>query len=153
MRVRFATFVFAATVAFVASVSFADDKADVMKVIRQYVERFNNGDPKSAELCTDHTVIIDEFPPHTWAGPNACLSWMQDYDVDAKKHGISDGHVTLGKPRVLDLDGDRAYAVIPSNYNFKRNGKPVAEKGASFTFALQKGPEGWRIIGWSWAKA
>lgn len=77
---------------------------------------------------------------------------MKDYDADAKKNGITDGLVTLGTPKHVDVAADRAYVVIPSGYAYKRQGKPVEEKGSLFTFALRKEAAGWRIIGWSWAK-
>ena len=130
----------------------ADDKTDVMVTINQFVDNFNKGDAKAAEACAAQTSIIDEFAPHEWHGAGACLTWMKDYDIDAKKNAITDGVVTLGKPKHLDIDGIYAYVVIPSEYSFKKQGKPVKEKDSAFTFALKKGPAGWKITGWSWAK-
>ena len=130
----------------------ADDKTDVMATINQFVDGFNNGDTRATAVCADQTSIIDEFPPHEWHGVGACLAWMKDYDKDAKKNAITDGVVTLGKPKHLDVDGIYAYVVIPSEYSFKKQGKPVKEKDSAFTFALKKGPAGWKITGWSWAK-
>ena len=130
----------------------ADDKADVMATINHFVDGFNKGDTKATSACAGQTSIIDEFAPHEWHGAGACLTWMKDYDTDAKKNTITDGVVTLGKPKHLDVDGAYAYVAIPSDYSFKRGGKPVREKDSLFTFALKKGPAGWRITGWSWAK-
>ena len=130
----------------------ADDKTDVMATINQFVDGFNKGDTRATAACADQTSIIDEFPPHEWHGAGACLAWMKDYDKDAKKNAITDGVVTLGKPKHLDVDGIYAYVVIPSEYSFKKQGKPVKEKDSAFTFALKKGPAGWKITGWSWAK-
>ena len=146
-------FVTLAVAAMAVGPTTADDKADVMAVVNQFVDDFNKGDTKSAAAaCADQTSIIDEFPPHEWHGPGACLAWMKDYDTDAKKNVITDGAVALGKPKHLDVDGAYAYVVIPSDYSFKKQGKPVKETGSLFTFALKKGPAGWRITGWSWAK-
>lgn len=132
----------------------ASDRTDVMATVNQFVDGFNKGDAKSAlAACADQTSIIDEFPPHEWHGAGACKKWMDDYDADAKANAIADGVVTLGKPRHVDISGDRAYVVIPSDYSFKKKGKPVKETGSMFTFALQKGAAGWRITGWSWAKS
>ena len=130
----------------------ADDKTDVMATINQFVDGFNKGDTRATAACADQTSIIDEFPPHEWHGAGACLAWMKDYDKDAKRNAITDGVVTLGKPKHLDVDGIYAYVVIPSEYSFKKQGKPVKEKDSAFTFALKKGPAGWKITGWSWAK-
>ncbi len=127
-------------------------QADVMAVVRQFVDGFNKGDVKSAvAACADQTSIIDEFPPHEWHGPGACAKWVDDYDADAKKKVLTDGIVTLGTPKHVNVTGDRAYVVIPSNYDYKLSGKPVKQAGSMFTFALQKGATGWRITGWSWS--
>ncbi len=130
----------------------ASEQTDVMMPIHQFVDGFNKGDAKSAlAACAEETSIIDEFPPHEWHGAGACAKWANDYEANAKKDGITDGVVTLGKPRHVDVTGDRAYVVIPSNFAFKQNGKPMKETKAAFAFALHKGATGWRITGWSWA--
>jgi ketosteroid isomerase-like protein len=131
----------------------AADKAAVMATVRQFVDGFNKGDTTTAlAACAEQTSIIDEFPPHEWHGAGACAKWMSDYDADAKTNGITEGIVTLGTPRHLDVTADRAYVVVPSNYTFKKSGKPEQETGSTFTLTLQKGPAGWRITGWAWAK-
>ena len=131
----------------------ASAKTDVLAPVHQFVDGFNKGDTKTAlAACADQTSIIDEFPPHEWHGAGACAKWMSDYDADAKKNGITDGIVTLGTPAHVDITADRAYVVVPSDYTFKKQGKPVKETGSMFTFALQKGADGWRITGWAWAK-
>ena len=124
-----------------------------MVPVHQFVDGFNKGDTKTAAAaCADQTSIIDEFPPHEWHGAGACAKWMNDYDADAKKNGITNGIVTLNKPRHIDITADRAYVVIPANYTFKKKGKPVKETGSILTLALQKGAAGWRITGWAWTK-
>jgi hypothetical protein len=142
-----------ATAVFAAVPGAVAQQKDVMVPVHQFVDGFNKGDSKTAlGACAEQTSIIDEFPPHEWHGTGACAQWMNDYDAFAKKDGITDGRVILGTPRHIDVTGDRAYVVIPSNFKFKQKGKPVEEAGSMFTFALQKGAAGWRITGWSWAK-
>ena len=128
-------------------------QAAVLAPVHQFVDGFNKGDTKSLlSACADQTSILDEFPPHEWHGPGACAKWGSDFEADAKKNGITDGVVTLGSPRHVDITGDRAYVVVPANYTFKQKGKPGKEIGSTLTVALQKGPTGWRITGWAWAK-
>jgi hypothetical protein len=125
----------------------------VLTPIRQFVDGFNKGDAKlMLASCADQTSILDEFPPHEWHGPGACAKWGSDFEADAKKNGITDGVVTLGKPSHVDITADRAYVVVPANYSYKQKGKAVSETGSIITLALQKLPAGWRITGWSWAK-
>ena len=128
------------------------EKADVMDVVDQLLDAFNKGDTKTVlALCVDDMSILDDFPPHEWHGPGAFSKWFADYDADSKKKGITDGMVTIGKPRHVDVTGDRAYVVAPANYTYKQNGKPKKEAGED-TYTLQKGKDGWRITGWAWAK-
>jgi ketosteroid isomerase-like protein len=131
----------------------ASEKDDVLVPIRQFVEGFNKGDVKAAlATCAEQTSIIDEFPPHEWHGAGACQTWANDFVADAKKNGVTDGKVTLGKPRHVDVSGDRAYVIVPTTYAYKLNGKPKQETGSLLTIALQKGAKGWQMTGWTWTK-
>lgn len=129
------------------------EKSAVMAPIHQFVDGFNKGDTKSAlAACADQTAIIDEFPPHTWTGSGACAQWASAFDADSKKNGVTDGKVTLGVAKHVDITGDRAYVIVPATYSYKQNGKPMKEMGSSLTLVLQRGGDGWRIIAWTWTK-
>lgn len=142
-----------AVAALAAGPAAATDKTDAMVPVKQFIDGFNKGDVKSAlAACAEQASIIDDFPPHEWHGPGACANWANDFGADAKKNGITDGVVTLGIPRHVDVTGDRAYVVVPANYTYKMNDKAVKEVGSTMTLALQKGAAGWRIVGWAWAK-
>ena len=127
--------------------------AAVMATVQNFVAAFNKGDTKAAAaVCAEQTSIIDEFPPYEWHGIGACAKWMGEYDADAKKNGITDGVVTLGKPSHVDVTVDRAYVVVPANYTYQQKGAAVSETGSILSIALQKVPAGWRMTGWAWAK-
>ena len=137
----------------VTGLAAGSEQTEVMAPVRQFVDGFNKSDAKSAvAACADQAMIIDDFPPHLWQGAGACASWASAYEADAKKNGIVDGVVTLGKPRQVDITGDVAYVVVPASFSYKQNGKLVKEAGATFTLVLQKGMAGWRITAWAWAK-
>ena len=146
-------FIALALAALAQGTTAAQDKAAVMAPVHQFVDAFNKGDTKAAmAACADQTSIIDEFPPYEWHGPGGCAKWWNDYDADAKKNGVTDGMVTLGSPRHIDVTADRAYVVVPADYTYKQKGKVVKEKGSMLTLVLQRGAAGWRVIGWAWAK-
>jgi ketosteroid isomerase-like protein len=122
--------------------------------VKNFVEAFNKGDTKAASaMCAPEAYIIDEFAPYEWHGAGACGKWFADYDVWAKKSGVTDGSVTLGTPRHADVVGDRAYVVVPADYMFKVNGKPDKETASSLTVVLRKGASGWRIYAWAWSES
>jgi hypothetical protein len=136
-----------------AGAAFASQQSDVMATVHQFIDGFNKGDTKNAlAACASPASIIDEFPPHEWQGATACADWASAYATEAKKDGITDGIVALGKPWRVDVTGSRAYVVVPANYTYKLHGKPLTESGSTFTVALRKLPEGWRITGWAWSR-
>ena len=136
-----------------AGTAIASEKADVMVPVHQFIDGLNKGDAKTAfAACASPVSIIDEFPPHQWAGATACADWANDFDDYNKKYRITDPIVTIGRPRHVDITGDRAYIVLPATYSFERNGKKVTESGATMTVALQKGADGWRMTGWAWSQ-
>jgi uncharacterized protein (TIGR02246 family) len=129
------------------------EQAEVLKVVTQVNDAFNKGDMKGAlALCTDDMSIIDTVSPFEWHGAGAFQKWFADYDTETKKHGMTDGTVTIGKTKHVDVDGDRAYVVVAATFNYKQDGKPTKE-AASWTFSLLKTKGGWRITGWAWAKS
>ncbi len=131
----------------------ASENKEVMATVRQLVDAFNKGDAKSLVAgCTEQMCIIDEFPPYEWHGAGTGAKWLADYDADAKKNGISDGNVTIGEPRHVDVIGDRAYVVVLANYTYSEKGKTMKETGSTWTFTLQKVEADWRVTGWAWGK-
>ena len=142
-----------AVAALTTATLLASEQTDVMATVDQLVAAFNKGDKKSLlAACTDEMSIIDEFPPHEWHGAGTCSKWLADYDADAKRNGITDGVVTIGKPRHVDVTADRAYVVVPANYTYKQHGKPIKETNSTWTFTMQKVEGNWRVTGWAWAK-
>lgn len=142
----------AKTAAKPAAQGMSGEKGAVMAVIKEFEHDFNTGDSSWMKLCADQTSIIDEFAPYAWSGSNACKQWSDDYADDAKKNGVTEPSVTLGRPRHLDVSGDRAYVVMPAAYDYKQNGKPMKEAASTLTVALQKTAAGWRIASWAWGK-
>ena len=138
----------------VASVpAVAPAASGVMSAVSQFVDGFNKGDMKMlASACADEVSIIDEFPPYQWHGHGACAKWSSDYEADAKKNGITDGHITLITPSHIDVVEDRAYVVASADYAYKEKGKALKEVGSILTVALQKDMDGWRIVAWAWSK-
>jgi len=134
----------------VPGLSAAD--ADVTTAIHQFIDGFNNGDVKSANAAyaSGDIMIVDEFAPHRWSGPNAPQAWAADYEKHAQAGGISDGQVKYGSATRTEIQGDGAYVIIPTTYLYKEHGKPMAEKG-EMTFVLQNQGGSWKISSWIWS--
>lgn len=149
VRLRVSVLTALATAAWQTGVAGATDKTDVMAVVQQYTDDFNKrGTQSSLALCADQAIIIDDFPPYEWSGSGACAKWLSDFHAFTPQIQLTDLVATLGKARHVYVTADRAYVVVPATVTAKEQGKPVHETGATWTFALQKGPSGWRIAGW-----
>lgn len=133
--------------------AMASEQSEVVARVHQFVDGFNKGDTTTAlAACADEAFIIDDFPPYEWHGTGACSTWMKAFDADATKNRITDGVVTLAKPRHVDISADHAYVVIPATFKYKAKGKLVNETGSVLTATLHKGDGGWQITAWAWAK-
>jgi ketosteroid isomerase-like protein len=134
------------------SSAMAAAPGDVTKPIHQFIDGFNSGDTKSgyAAYAPGDIVIVDEFAPHRWVGPDAAHQWAADYDKHSSAIGVSDGSVKYGRATRTEIEGDVAYVIIPTVYNYKQHGKPMAEEG-QMTFVLHSQADGWKISDWTWS--
>jgi len=129
------------------------DTTDPMGAVRQYIDAFNKGDKNTmTATCAPASSILDGMAPHAWQGPTACQDWYRDVLVAGEREGAKDYFITLAEPRHVDVTADRAYVVVPATMTFKVHDKQVTQTGSTFTVALQKLANGWRITAWAWAK-
>ena len=126
--------------------------ADVTTPIHQFIDGFNTGDTKTAYAAysSGDIAIVDEFAPHRWTGPHAAQDWAADYDKHAQATGVTDGSVQYGPPSRTEIEGDAAYVIIPTIYNYKEHGHPTTEEG-QMTFVLHLEENAWKISGWTWS--
>jgi ketosteroid isomerase-like protein len=118
---------------------------DPMSAVRQYIDAFNRSDLKMmAATFAVPGSILDGMAPQS-----AAQDWYRDELREGEQHGASGYVVTLGEPTHLNVTGDNAYVVVPASMTFKVHGKQVTQTGASFTVALRKLAEGWRIGAWA----
>jgi hypothetical protein len=123
---------------------------ELMAPVHQFMDSFNKGDAKNAEAAHATAVaIIDEVPPHSWAGAGAFQAWLADLDRSSKANGQTDEAVTLGKPTRAEVNGDSGYVIVPATFTYLQHGKRMAEQ-AQMAFALHKEAAGWKIAAWAW---
>jgi ketosteroid isomerase-like protein len=134
------------------SAAAASEETEVMSVVQQWVGALHKGDKKAfVALCDDQSTIIDDFPPYEWQGSGACSAWWTDYEVLAKKYGMSDSSVVLGKPLQIYVNGDHAYVVTRDQFTFQMDGKAMKQSNAIHTIVLKRKNSGWHITGEAWS--
>lgn len=133
-----------------AALAGADDKADAVSSVRKFFESFNKGEVKTAvAMCKVQSPVIDEFPPYAWP---SCAEWANAFSGFAKKNGITDGMVKMSDPKVAEVNGTRAYLVVPVRFSYRQGGKDVKEPDATFTAVLEKIGKTWVIKSWTWSR-
>jgi hypothetical protein len=137
---------------FLFPVGLAASGGDVTSPIRQFIDGFNRGDTKAAfaSYAKGNIMIVDEFAPHRWYGPNASQEWAAEYDKHAQATGVSDGQVTYDAPTRTEIDGNAAYVIVPTVYLYKDHGQATKEEG-QMTFVLHGEAGGWKISAWTWS--
>jgi|SRR6185369_10339036 len=121
--------------------------------IRQFVDAFNSNDVDRARAaCADETRIIDDIPPHEWAGPGAIAGWFRDLARLSAEYEMSHIAVTLKEARHVVVTERMAYVVVPIDVRWLDHGTAEARTGA-MTCALREEPDGWRIsaLAWTWS--
>jgi len=129
------------------------DTSEAFATVRQYIDAFNKGDVKAmSSLFAPSGVILDGMAPHLWQGPTAAQDWYGDVLTEGDHLGAGGYFVTLGDPRHVNVTRDAAYVVVPATMTFQVKGRQITQTGATFTVALRKQADGWRIAAWAWAK-
>ncbi len=124
----------------------------VLAPIKMLGEGFNLNQPaKLAGSQVASPIILDEFAPYSWSGPTALMGWGSDFGKFAVSHGVLSGKVEIADPTVAEVDGDHAYVVSPSVITFKTKDGQIKNAG-TFTFALVKLADGWKIASWAYAR-
>jgi len=119
--------------------------------IHAFIDAFNKGDAKAAAATHAPTdlAIIDEVPPYGWRGAGAFGAWAADLAANDAKAKITDQSVTIGEATRTEVDGGKAYVIVPAVYAYKQAGASMREP-AQMTFALTQTASGWKIAGWTW---
>jgi hypothetical protein len=126
------------------------DDGGPMVAVRSFMDGFNRDDADGVQAaCTDETAIIDDFPPHEWAGAGSAATWYRDMARMATDYGMSDWSVVLDDPRHDVVTDGRAYVVVPVIARWQQEGSQVDRPG-SFTAALREQTDGWRISAFAW---
>ena len=144
---------FAAMTLLMATPGQASPAEDATADVTTALDKFNGGDANAFFAAhQDGALIVDEFAPYIWSGPQSAQRWLGDYGKDAEKRGISGGRVDYTSPIQANSDGASAYIVVPTTYRFTQKGKNMAGKG-SMTFVMSRSGKDWKIASWTYSGA
>ena len=140
----------AGTIAFV-SPAVAGPAEDATAAVTSWIDKFSAGDFSTFHTAhAPNAVIVDEFGPRLWTGPNASQRWFDDYVKDAKAKGITGGRMDYAAPIRVDADANSAYIVLPTIYRIQQGGKAKSAAG-NMTFVMSRVGNEWKIAAWTYS--
>ena len=126
----------------------AADKA-VVASISDFVAAVNRGDQAGALThFTSDATITEDVAPYRWQGPDAGAGWMKAMWENSQKAGVTEVVMTVGAPTHVQVEGDRAYAVMPGALTLKGKGPTLHANLQAGSAAKTIGA--WRIGLMSW---
>jgi len=134
-----------------AAPATAGPAEDATAAVTIWLDKFNAGDIAAFEAGhSPNAVIVDEFGPHLWTGPNAAKQWLADYGKDSAAGGISGGRLDYAAPIRASADQTSAYIVLPTIYRIQQGGKAKSAAG-TMTFVMTRVGSQWKIASWTYS--
>ena len=99
---------------------------------------------------TQDAVLIDEFAPFVWKGPNAGARWWGELDAMNAASHISNVHIAVQQVTQSNVTRGHAYVVLHLVITWRDHGKPWRESGL-WALTLHTGSASWKIATASWA--
>jgi hypothetical protein len=101
-----------------------------------------------ADCFAGDVVIVENFAPYVFRGPDAVARWRAGFREHAAT--LSGLVVTFGTAQDFSSDGDTAYFVLPTAWAGRSDGEAFEEEGG-WAFVLKRQGRNWRIACYAWA--
>lgn len=117
----------------------------VLDSMRAAFAAFNSGDMAAfqATWADDVVAIINEAPPHAWAGDDVVARWLGDSAGDPHGGG-TDRRIELKRCLKARIAEDRAFLVLIVTVSVLLDGQRVEEDGIQIS-TLTRGAKGWQV--------
>ena len=99
--------------------------------------------------CAANATVVDEFPPYSWRGPDACVRWATAFKAFIAQAKLTSFQTTIAPNPFVDVSGNHAYLVAQVTFTAMMAGKRVPDVG-TWTFVLVKSGTGWKITSLAW---
>jgi hypothetical protein len=95
-------------------------------------------------------VILENFPPYLFQGPDAVIRWREGFKAHAKLLDLDALEFEIGHPHDFAQSEDRVFFTLPVRWTGFSLGRPFDERGG-WTFVLTRVLGRWRILSYAWA--
>ncbi|HEY5105519.1 MAG TPA: nuclear transport factor 2 family protein [Caulobacteraceae bacterium] len=156
MRVAILSGLLAGALAGSSVASEASGAAQLEASLDHFCELVNQGKASEAvAYFLPDATIIEDLAPYSWHGPTAGMEWLQAMNANAERSGMSGVNMHFLPATMVQITGERAYAVIPGDLTYSFKDGTVRHAQGHVTFSLRKVAADWRIgsLTWAWERA
>ncbi len=102
-------------------------------------------------FAASDVVILENFAPFRFEGPDAVERWRQGFLDHARRQGLAGLAFRFGEAQDLAREADQAFFTLPTAWTGRARGQPFSEDGG-WAFVLVLSDDGaWRIRSYAWA--
>ena len=122
---------------------------DMLEPVEKIARFIATGDEAClAAFATKDVVILENFAPYLFAGPDAVARWASAMREHARTLGALKH--SFGAVQDFACDGELAFFSLPTHWQGTTNGRPFQEDGGwSFLLVHENGE--WRVKSYGWA--
>jgi hypothetical protein len=134
-----------------SSTAMADDQpTPEMMVPVEKIAHFiaNADDGDLSAFASQDVVIVENFAPYVFNGPNAVQRWAEGMRSHVK--ALNTLVHRFGAAQNFSTSGDRAYFSLPTQWTGRAGAQGFIEDGG-WSFVLVKEHGAWRVLGYGWA--
>jgi ketosteroid isomerase-like protein len=124
----------------------APGSGPVLATITRMTEAVNRGEmPTAFAAFSASPSIVDDGAPYRWQGPDAPKAWLEAMGANAQAHGMTAINMKLSAATRVEIDGNRAYAIVPGLLSYVMKDGHSEHADGLLTFILLKSAGDWKI--------
>jgi hypothetical protein len=123
--------------------------AEMLAAVEKIARFIATGDEAMlATFAREGVVILENFRPHLFIGPDAVERWA----MGMREHAATLAGLkhSFGPAQDFICDGERAFFSLPTHWQGMTKGRPFQEDGG-WSFLLLQQDGGWRVKSYGWA--
>ena len=129
----------------------AQPREEVVGAIDRFTAAVNRGDFEAARTAfSPSPTITEDLAPFHWGGEGAVGAWMAAMGANAGRMKASGISMQISPASRVEVEGGRAYAVVPGVLTYSFLSAPPQRAGGTLTFSLSKVGTAWRIDTMTW---
>ena len=123
--------------------------SEMLALVAKIVRFIATGDDAMLDAFAGNgVVILENFAPHLFSGPDAVSQWAKGMREHAAT--LANLRPSFGPAQDFACDDARAFFSLPTHWQGTSNGRPFQEDGG-WSFMLVREDGRWRVQCYGWA--